>query len=329
MNMLHLRHRTSVLLFLTAAFLACPNGPKEKQNETADQEIENTDGGPDTNTTEPTAHGDIDAGPVIVGGITGRILNRGRAPLAGLKIMACSSSICRTSDTDANGEYLFTDLIVEPRHVQVYDFSNVYLSVLYYQDVFPNEVNVLSRDVILPDLTTPPRSLPVATGGTVVLADGAFELTVAPNTLEYPMGYDEEVIQAERLAGEEIPPYDIEPWLSQAEHSFAFAFYPHKIKTTESAHFTIKAGITQPEGSKYQIWTAHFTTATLHRVGTATVEATGHLVSDPDSTIKDLTTVLLIPDAPSLQEHADGGLEDSTATDAGAATSPNMRDGGL
>ena len=326
--MLHQKCRFSAVFIMSVTLMACPTSPEEQQNDITTEDAGNANISQDENVIEPNSQSDIDAGPIVVGGITGRVLNRGREPLSGLKIMACCSTVCRTASTDANGEYLFTDLIIEPRHVQVYDFTNVYLSVLYYQDVFADEMNVLSRDVILPDVTTPPRSLPVATGGTVILADGALELTVSANSLEYPMGYDEDVIQAEWLAGEEIPPYDIEPWLTHKEDSFAFAFYPHKIKTSESAHFTIKTGITQPEGTRYQIWSAQFTTATLHPAGTATVDTNGHLVSDSDSTVRDLTTIILIPDLPSPQENLDAGSSVYITTDAGATSTQNHLDGG-
>ena len=313
----------SVLLLLLGLSMGCPTPPQEAPRETIETEDEDNDVDESENNdvSDNVTHSEVDAGPMITGSITGRVINRGSEPLSGMKIMACCSTICRTSTTDANGEYFFTDMIIEPRHVQVYDFTGVYLSVLYYQDVIADELHVLSRDVILPDLTTPPKSLPIATGGTVLLADGALELTLPPNSLEYPLGYDEEVIQAERLAGEEIPPYDVEPWLEQKEGSFAFALYPHKIQTSESASFKVKTGITQPEGTKYQIWTAFFTEATLHRVGTATVDANGHLVSDADAMVKDLTTIVLIPDLPVSEDTADAGMADVLIPDAGSHTS--------
>ncbi len=323
--MLRQYYYLSLLLLLLGLTVACPDNASEDQQPVTTL----TDGGNGDNVADDTITDDnsddaVDAGPMITGSITGRIINRSSEPLSGLKIMACCSTVCRTSTTNSNGEYLFSDMIVESRHVQAYDFAGVYISVLYYQDVFANELNVLSRDVILPDLTTPPKSLPIATGGTVLLADGVLELTLPPNTLEYPIGYDQEVIQAERLMGYEIPPYDVEPWRDHQEDSLAFAFYPHKIKTSDSASFIVKSGVNLPAGAKYQIWTAFFTQATLHYVGTATVDDNGHLVSDEDALVKDLTTIVLIPDVPVSDVLNDGGILDAGASymsnDAGTNT---------
>ena len=70
---------------------------------------------------------------------------------------------------------------------------------------------------------------------------------------------------------------------------------------------------TLPAGTKYQIWTAFFTQATLHYVGTATVDGNGHLVSDTDALVQDLTTIILIPDVPQ-ENGTDAGMIDLDAS---------------
>ena len=92
-------------------------------------------------------------------------------------------------------------------------------------------------------------------------------------------------------------------------------------------------GVEQPEGTKYFIWTADFSHASLHNVGTATVDATGHLVSDTGAEVKDLTTIVLIPDIPVPGEGTDagvvatdGGNETTAAADAGTS---NTATGGV
>ena len=138
------------------------------------------------------------------------------------------------------------------------------------------------------------------------------------------LGYDGEVIQAERLEGDEIPPYDIEPWMSRKADSFAFAFYPQNTKASENVTFKVTTGVNQPQGTQYFIWTADFSHASLHNVGTATVDANGHLVSDTGAEIKDLTTIVLIPDIPVPGEGADAGV---AVTDGGGASTGTPDEG--
>ena len=226
-------HFFGLFLFLGLA-VGCPDEPERQPTEIEEEEEEETNNNNNHNNNNHNNNNDVDAGPVYTGSIAGRIVNRAGESLEGLKILACSSSLCMTADTDANGEYLVTDMNIEPRHVQVTDLTDTYMGVLFYQDVIPNELNVLSRYVVLPNLSGAPSSLPMATGGTVTLANGALELTAPANAIEYPFGYDGEVIQAERLEGDEIPPYDIEPWMSRKADSFAFAFYPQNTKASEN-----------------------------------------------------------------------------------------------
>jgi hypothetical protein len=319
-----------MFLFLGLA-VGCPDAPEKQTGGVVVEEEEEEENNNNNNNHNNNHQDDVDAGPVYTGSIAGRVVNRSGASIEGLKVLACSASLCMTADTDTNGEYLFTDMSIAPRHVQITDLSDTYMGLLYYQDVIANELNVLSRFVVLPGLTGVPTSLPVATGGAVTLADGALELTVPADALTYPFGYNDEVIQSEMLSGEEIPPYDVEPWMPFKADSLAFAFFPANTVSSAPVSFKVTQGITQPEGSKYFIWTADFSHGTLHEVGTATVDAQGHLVSDADAMVKDLTTIVLIPDlpdptvVPDAGNHAaassDGGVTEATsATDAGTQT---------
>jgi len=316
-------HLLGLFLFLGLA-VGCPDAPEKKPNEVVEEEEEEEEEEENNNNN----NNDIDAGVILTGSIAGRVVNRSGASLEGLKILACSASLCMTADTDSNGEYLFTDMSIASRHVQITDLSDTYMGLLYYQDVIANELNVLSRLVIVPELTGAPTSLPIATGGTVTLANGALEFTAPANALVYPFGYNDEVIQSEMLSGEEIPPFNVEPWMPYKEDSLAFAFFPANTTASESVSLKVKQGITQPEGTKYFIWTADFSHGTLHEAGTATVNADGHLVSDADATVTDLTMIVLFPDLPDpVVETTDAGLNTADITDGGTATAPSD-DGG-
>jgi hypothetical protein len=312
--------------------VGCPDASEKQTGRVVVEEEEEEEEEENNNNNNNNNHNnDIDAGPVYTGSIAGRVVNRSGASVEGLKVLACSASLCMTADTDANGEYLFTDMSIAPRHVQITDLTDTYMGLLYYQDVIANELNVLSRFVVLPGLTGAPTSLPVATGGTVTLANGALELTAPADAIEYPFGYNDEVIQSEMLSGEEIPPFDVEPWMLFKADSLAFAFFPANTTSTKNVSFKVTQGITQPEGTKYFIWTADFSHGTLHEVGTATVNADGHLVTDPDAAVRDLTAIVLIPDLPdptvvpdagnNAAAPSDGGVTEATsATDAGTQT---------
>lgn len=321
-------HLLGLFLFLGLA-VGCPDAPERQPTEVVEEEEEEEENNNNSNTNNNgNNQNDVDAGPVYTGSIAGRVVNRSGASIEGLKVLACSPSLCMTADTDANGEYLFTDMNIEPRHVQITDLSETYMGLLYYQDVIANELNVLSRFVVLPDLSGPPTSLPVATGGAVTLADGALELTVPADAITYPFGYNDEVIQSEMLSGEEIPPYDVEPWMPFKADSLAFAFFPANTISSEPVSLKVTQGITQPEGSKYFIWTADFSYGTLHEVGTATVNAQGHLISDADAMVKDLTTIVLIPDLPDPTVVPDAGNSAADSSDGGITEAPSVPDAG-
>ena len=57
--------------------------------------------------------------------------------------------------------------------MEVTDPEDTYLSLLFYQMVYADQLSVLSRDVVMPAITDDPSSLSEANGGTASVAGGA------------------------------------------------------------------------------------------------------------------------------------------------------------
>ncbi len=249
----------------------------------------------DTTTTPDTPA--VDPGPEIpLGAVTGRIVNGDGEPLANIKVLCCTSSICETGETLEDGSYIFEQLEVEPRKMQAADLTKTYMELIFYQDVIADQMNTLSRDVVLTRRNDEPTTWLEDIGGTVSLAGGELELQAGPESVDYPFGIFDELIQGETMAGSILPPYGTEPWLDQMEQSFGYVFYPVHIITHEPVSFVIRRDGLMDSGTIYRIWAVDPDDAELIDSGTATVGDDGDLASDPDSTLTDLTTIILIPE---------------------------------
>ncbi|MBL91421.1 MAG: hypothetical protein CMH56_06355 [Myxococcales bacterium] len=293
--------------------VGCPDAPVEEPEEIIEKEEEEENNNNNNNNNNQTQ---FDAGPVVQGSIAGKVVNANGDALANLRVLACTASLCMSGETNATGEYLFENISVEPMKMEVTDPDDTYLSLLFYQMVYADQLSVLSRDVVMPAVTDEPSSLSEANGGTALVAGGALEITVGAGALDYPFGRDDDIIQAERLSGSQIPPYDIEPFLAHPDDSFMFALAPHGTKSSEAVTFKVTSGITQPEGAIYNVYGVT-DKATLKASGTATVDSSGHLISDTGGSWMDLTGLVLVPDIEE-EEIADAGMEEPMMDDAGA-----------
>lgn len=304
-------HLFGLFLFLGLA-VGCPDAPEEEPEEVLEEEEEEEE----NNNNHNNNQSQFDAGPVVQGSIAGKVVNANGEALPNLRILACTASLCMSGDTNATGEYLFENISVEPMKMEVTDPDDNYLGLMFYQMVYADQLSVLTRDVVLPTITGAASSLSEANGGTVSLAEGAFEITVGAGVLEYPFGRNDDIIQAEYLSGGHIPPYDIEPFLDHPEDSLMFGIFPMGTKSTEAVAFKVTSGITQPEGTVYNVYGVT-DKATLKASGTATVNSNGHLISDTGGSWMDLTGLVLVPDLEEEEEVTDAGMEEDMTGDAG------------
>ena len=274
-----------------------------------------------------------DAGPVVRGSVAGKIVNASGNGLMGMRLLACTDSLCMSGETDANGEYLFENLAVEPLKMQLEDPSKVYLTILFYQDVVADQRSVLSRPVVMPKVQGSAAALSEANGGTASVAGGALTLTAASGVLEYPFGYNDDEVFGEYVGGADIPPYNVEPFLADVENAFAFMLQPVGTKSSQAVSFTISDHVTQPELTVYDVYEVTGK-AKLNAIGTATVNASGDLVSDAATNWTELTGLVLVPQSESAESVDAGSAADvsdasvaSAATDGGA-TEVLVHDGG-
>jgi hypothetical protein len=233
--------------------------------------------------------------PLPTGHITGRIVNADGMGIGAAKIICCTATVCINVDTDADGYYLVSDILIEPRKMQVLDTTNTYMSILFYQEVVADSTSSLGRDVILPTTTETAASWTEDEGGSVSLAGGKLELTAASGVLDYPLGTAVEEVLAQELEVSDLPPYDEEPWAGVESMSYAFLFDPVHIVSEEAVELKITATETLVPGEQYQIWSVEPDTATLIDCGTATVDSNGHIVSDSSSDLKHLSIIIVIP----------------------------------
>jgi hypothetical protein len=230
------------------------------------------------------------------GSTSGRIVNAAGEGLDGIIILSCTTSICVSGETKANGEYYFEQIDPEPQKMQSTDVTGAYMSMLFYQEVVSGEHRQLIRDVVMPERVTEIVAWPEGKEGEILLAGGALSLTVAPGALDYPLGFFDETLRAEAVPEAQLPPFDVEPWTGKEEGTLAFVFYPLHIVSEPAATIQVLQGVTAPEGSQFTLWSVDPDSSRLESVGTASVGSDGVLSSHTDSKLKNLSLIVFIPE---------------------------------
>jgi len=267
--------------------------PAEDVAASADAQADGKDEAPDV--TGGTPEEDVEEVVVVPGTISGRIVNAQGEGLVGIKMLSCTTSLCVSGETGANGEYLFEGIDPEPQKMQATDAGGVYMSVIFYQECISEEHEKLSWDVVMPERNTAVVSWPEGQAGELVTADGALTLTLADGALDYPLGFFDENIRVEYVPGSQLPPYDAHPWAGAEEGVFAYYFYPLHIMAEPFAAFSAVMQEPAPEGAEYEIWSVDPDSARIELVGKAVVDVDGALVSATDAELKHLSTLILVP----------------------------------
>ncbi len=252
-----------------------------------DVESESGEGTPD-DTTRDSSKADT--------AVAGRVVSLDGEPIAGVKVLACTPTTCITNTTVSDGTYLSTVAGDEPRKMEVLGGQLGFATMVWYQDVVVGETAWLPRDVHLPVFVDDPQPWLVDEGGEIVVAEGQLELQAQPGALVYPLGTFVEQIRAVELDPALLPPHDVEPWAGTEAKSLAFVFDPFDLHATTPVSFVAHPGADLDEGAIFSVWTADGLHGTMHEVGTATVDAAGAIVADPETGISAFTTLVFVPE---------------------------------
>lgn len=252
---------------------------------------------------------DVDhfAGVVVapdLAAMAGRIVDSEGEPVPSIRVAACSKFECPFAETDAGGYFLHLDIPAIPRRLEIFGQYDQYGSVAFRREFDPGElVNV--GDITLPLLQGPAAPWDPREAGTIVMADGRIELTVAPDkaddtgkhpkVLEYPFGTTDFDVQAGQVPGEKIPPFYNQPWAGKEADTLAFSIVPFDLFALKAVTARVLKGVTRPAGTVYDIYDVDPLTGLLLPAGTAKVDADGVLVSDKTSDLRDLTFFMFVP----------------------------------
>ena len=229
--------------------------------------------------------------------VAGRVVDADCNPLENIKVLACTNATCLTGDTLPDGTYSIAlqATAIEPRKMRAIGVSWGRYDALYFQDLEAGQTVFSSMPIVLPVLPSTPTVWTEEEGGTVLLADDVLELTAAPGTVDYPLGVFDEEVSAVQVAAGDLPPFDVAPWVGKESFTLAFMLSPYELSVTEPLSMRV-VGMHGCTGDTYAIWSGNSHTGRLEQVGSATVDGSGNVVSDPDAELLQLTTIVLVPD---------------------------------
>lgn len=237
---------------------------------------------------EPAAGGRGEAVACVAGALT----DTSGAPVVGVRVSACTLMTCIIGPTDERGQYRIQGLPVEPHKIEILGVPQGYMTMAFFQEVKAGEMALPDRDIVMVPLTGAPVALPES-GGEAVLAGGVLELAAGDGALVYPIGVPEE-LEVARVDPEDLPPYDVEPWVGKESKTFAFVVNPFAMAVEGEIELTIKGAGAAP-GTPYRLYTADHITGRLEEGGSLVADDAGDLVLQPGATVEDLTTVVIVP----------------------------------
>lgn len=253
--------------------------------------------GPDVAPTTTPCDRLVDAAGEPVACVTGRLVDVTGAPVEGLKVSACTLHTCIIGDSRADGTYRIGGIPTEPHKVEILGQLRGYATMIFYQETIPGVFTTPPADIVMVPLADPPTAWPTDVGGTVVLADGALELTAAPDTLRYPLGtVDKEVIAVE-VDADHLAPYDLTPWIGREAGTRAFYVNPFPIHASEPVGLVVHGAEGVAAGARYAVYQADHLEALLEHVGDAVADGEGRIVLEEGANLTMLTTIILVPEA--------------------------------
>lgn len=245
------------------------------------------------------------AGQAALGG---RIVDQDGEPIAGMRVAACSQQECPIVKTGADGVFFHASLPPDrPRAIYAHgshSFANpgpTYATVVLREDPAADAAMDVG-DLVLPLLEGEPVAADPALGGTFALADGSLEVTIPPGALTYAIGTPEasQKLQAGRVAVQDLPLYASRPWAGREGRSIAYSVAPWEARSSAPISFVVH-GSGEAAGVVFDVYQVEpFTTAIAvvaepEKVGTATVDEQGDVVSDPGGALESLIVLVLVP----------------------------------
>ena len=231
-----------------------------------------------------------------VGCVWGKLTDLSGKPLAGIKVSACTDLECIRGDSRADGTYDIQGLAVAPHHIEVLGEPAGVFTMVWWQDVPAAVQSRLPEAVVLQPLAGA-TSVPLAPadGGKVMLADGQLELEVEPGALKYAAGTLDKSVTAIEIDVDDIPPFDIEPWKGKEDRTRAFVINPFPLKSSTGAKLRVLGEEGVAVSTPYSVYAADPIFGNLVKVGVMTADGSGALVTQPGGSIKDLTTIIVVP----------------------------------
>ena len=239
---------------------------------------------------------EVPAPPDPTGVLEGKIVSIDGTPLEGASVLACNHSMCFTGSAIADGTFLIDQLEEGPYKVQVMGSLLGFMNMAFNAEVFQDQTTTISRDVVMVAIAEEMAPLLEDEGGTLVVAQGAVELTAEPGALDYPLGFAE-AMHGVSVPLSALPPHDVEPWIGAPEGSAAFHFNPFGTESDPGLAFRVLAGLLP--STSYEVWVVEIKLGRLEKAGVVTTDASGVLQSDgviPG--LEALSSVVLVPEMP-------------------------------
>jgi len=227
--------------------------------------------------------------------VGGQIVDGDGAPIAGLKVSACTLQTCIIGDTDDNGHYLINRVPVAPHKMEVLGQLKGYATMVFYQPTVSGVLTKPADDIVMVPLTDTPTAWAPADGGAVSLAGGMLDLVAEAGVLHYPLGTVDKSVVAAEMDADDLPPFDIAPWEGVEAETRVFIINPFPVSADTSIAMTVHGADGVAADAKYDVYTANELEGVLELVGTATANGSGDIVLDDDAELKTLTTIIIVP----------------------------------
>lgn len=231
-----------------------------------------------------------------VGCVYGKLVDGSGKAVEGARVSACTDVECLIATTTGSGVYDIQGLTPGPHHIEVLGEPLGVFTMVWWQDVPAGVQSRLSESVVVQPLAgaTKVAWAPDA-GGKVLLADGRLELEAAPGALKYAPGTLDKSVQAIEVDVDELPPFDIAPWEGKEEASRAFIINPFPLKASAPIKLRIIGEPGVATSTPYRVYSADPVWGNLEDVGLVTADGSGDLVSASGGSLKDLTTLVIVP----------------------------------
>jgi hypothetical protein len=230
----------------------------------------------------------------VKGCAEGWLVDEAGAPMAGVRVAACTPATCITGTTGADGRFAIQGLPVEPHKFEALAVPQGRFATVFFADVTGGRMVGPERPVVLHPLPEGRTAFDPAAGGTLSLADGALVLEAAPGALSFPIGTAGEGAAAAAIPVETLPEYDAAPWAGREEGSFAVVVHPFPLKIAGDVSVTLAPPADAGEGP-WDLHAVNGSTGRIERAGALEADAEGRLRLASPATLPYVTVLVAVP----------------------------------